>query len=54
MAIIEIKEVINHPDGAVVIVPVDLSIPSFFVNKEDFGGQVPKAGECWRVPDADS
>lgn len=51
MAQIEIKQIIRHPDGAGVIVPVDPAIPSFFVSAEQLEGRDVQPGHFWYVPD---
>lgn len=48
---IEIKQVIRHPDGAAVIVPVDPDIPSFFVSAEEMEGRDVQPGHFWYRPD---
>lgn len=52
MAIVKVKQVIPHPDGAVIIVPEDSAQRSFFITKEkleQMGGV--KAGDVieWDV-----
>lgn len=49
--IVEIKQLIRHPDGAGVIVPVDPAIPSFFVSAEQLEGRDVQPGHFWCVPD---
>lgn len=51
MASFEVKEVHRHPDGAAVIVPVDLSIPCVFVRAEDMKGRDVQPGNFWHQPD---
>lgn len=51
MANIEIKQVIRHPDGAAVIVPVDPDIPSFFVSAQELEGHDVQPGHFWYRPD---
>lgn len=49
--IVKVGQLIMHPDGAGVIVPVDPEIPSFFVSAEDLKGQDVQPGSWWPYPD---
>lgn len=50
MKTVEVKEVHRHPDGAAVIVPVDLNEPAFFVSAEAMEGRDVQPGYFWAVP----
>lgn len=51
MLSIVIQQVFHHPDGVVVIVPVDPAVPSFFVKPEQLAGRKPEPGQTWELPD---
>lgn len=51
MATVEIKKVHPHPDGAVVIEPVDVSVQCILVKAEELAGRNPQPGDQWPVPE---
>lgn len=47
MTTVEVKEVIYHPDGAVIVVPVDLNLSCFVMSPHLAAERPVKAGDLF-------